>query len=78
MLVICQQPISTEYFITFFKTGAVSKSDEEGPLELISGLRMTDLPPEILENIFSYLHPGKATNDHAKPVFLLMQFFLKI
>jgi hypothetical protein len=23
-----------------------------------SGLSITDLPPELLENIFSYLHPG--------------------
>ena len=36
-------------------------ADPEEATEPGSGLKITDLPPEILENIFAFLHPGNLT-----------------
>ena len=36
-------------------------ADPEEATEPGSGLKLTDLPPEILENIFAFLHPGNLT-----------------
>ena len=38
--------------------GPVESSAQEEATDPGSGLKITDLPPEILESIFAYLHPG--------------------